>query len=145
MSDPLDKFGAFFVQNLRDKMLDSLEKLLRGDSKAPGDQKLQSQLSSFSKEQKQVLRDTFDDLIKTGMHDLLFAIQDQADHKGTIKVLVDGQEIAKISDGLHGEIFGDEGWIVRFSKHPCPSEIEGSNWARDFIAKMIGKKDDRAT
>ncbi|HTR40660.1 MAG TPA: hypothetical protein VMH87_03515 [Pseudomonadales bacterium] len=133
----LDKFGALFVRKLRDRMLDDLEKLLRGESKARNDQKFQSQLSSFTGEQKQAVRDAVDELIKAGMHDLLFAIQEEADSNGSFKILVDGQEVAKLSDGLHGEIFGDEGWIVRFSKHPCPSEIEGSKRAREFIANWM--------
>lgn len=141
MNPSLDKFGALIVQKLRDSMLDKLEKLLRGESNARDDQQLQSQLAGFSEVQKQAVRDTVDQMIKAGMHDFLFAIQEDADANGPVKVLVDGQEVAKLSDGLHGEIFGDEGWIVRFSKHPCPSEIEGSKRAREFIAKMIGKKD----
>ena len=141
MNPSLDKFGGFFVKNLRDRMLHELESLLRGGSKASTKQKLQSQLSGFTDEQKQVLCDAVEDLITTGMHDLLFAIQEQADAGGAIKVLVDGQEVAQLSDGLHGEIFGDDGWIVRFSKYPSPAEIERSKWAKEFIAKMISKKD----
>jgi hypothetical protein len=142
MNIPLDKFGKFFVQNLRDRMLRDLEALLRGDKKAS--EKLQSQLSGFTDKQNQVLRDMVEELITTGMHDLLFAIQEDADAGGAVKVLVEGQEVAKLSDGLHGEIFGDNGWIVRFSRYPSQVEIERSKWGREFIAKMIGKKDDNA-
>jgi hypothetical protein len=142
MDTSLDKFGAFFVQNLRDRMLYKLETLLRGHSKAPDLLKLQSQLSDFSDEQKQVLHDAVEEVITSGMHDLLFAIQEQSDADGAFKVLADGEEVAKLSDGLHGEIFGEDGWIARFSKYPCPAEIERSKWAKEFIAKMIARKDD---
>jgi len=142
MNPTRDKFGAFFVQKLRDPMLDRLEKLLSHRCISRDTQILVDQLAGFTDAQKQVVRDTVSELITAGMHDLLFAIQEDADAGGPVKVLMDGQEVAKLSDGLHGEIFGDEGWIVRFSKHPCPKEIEGSKWAREFIAKHIGKKDD---
>ena len=142
MDTSLDKFGAFFVQNLRDRMLHKLETLLHGHLKAPDLLKLQSQLSGFSDEQKQVLSGVIEEIITSGMHDLLFAIQEESDADGALKVLVDGEEVAKLSDGLHGEIFGKDGWIARFSKYPCPAEIERSQWAKEFIAKMIARKDD---
>jgi hypothetical protein len=140
MKVPLEKFGAFLVRNLRDKMLDDLEKLLRGAWKAPELQDLQSKLSSFSDAQKDVIRNLTEEMITGGMHDLLFAIQEEADSDGSIKVLVDGEEVAKLSDGLHGEIFGDEGWIVRYSKFQSEVEIERSKWAKEEIQKMLREK-----
>lgn len=136
MSEPLDKFGAFFVQNLRDKMLSEAEMLLRGGWKAPELQELQAKLAGLTDAQKQIARGMAERIITAGMHDLLFAIQEQADAGGAVRVFVDGREIAKLSDGLHGEIFGEEGWIVRFSEYPSQVEIERSNWAREQIQMM---------
>lgn len=140
MNPSLDKFGEFIVQNLRDPMFGALEKLLSGN--APASRELQDQLAGFTAEQKQVLCALVEELVTTGMHDLLFAIQEEADAGGPVKILVDGHEVAKLSDGLHGEIFGDEGWIVRFSKYPSQAELDRSKWGREFIAKMTGGKDD---
>jgi len=139
MNTTLNKFGEFIVQTLRDRMFDDLERYLSGSSKAPAAQKLQGQLSGFTDEQKQVLRDLVEELTTIGMHDLLFAVSDSG---GEVRILVDGQDVAKLSDGLHGEIFGDEGWIVRFSKYPSQVQIEESEWARKVIAEKFGKKDD---
>lgn len=135
MNTTRDQFGEFIVQNLRDRMFEGLERLMGGGSKAPAVQKLQAQLSSFTPEQKQVLRDLVEDLTTTGMHDLLFAISDSG---GAVKVLVDGHDVAQLSDGLQGEIFGDDGWIVRFSKYPSPVQMAESEWARKTIAGKIG-------
>jgi hypothetical protein len=52
------------------------------------------------------------------MHDLLFALQEESDAEGAVRVYVNGDEVAKLSDGLHGEIFGDDGWIARYSEYP---------------------------
>gem|GEM_PF-636437 len=140
MKKPLEKFGKFFVQNLRDKMLDDLEMLLRGGSKAPKIQELQNKISNFNEAQKGIVREMAEEIITSGMHDLLFAIQEEADANGAIKVLVDGQEVAKLSDGMHGEIFGDDGWIVRYSKYPSAVEIERSKWAKQRIKELFGEK-----
>jgi hypothetical protein len=142
MSAPLDKFGEFIAQNLRDKMLHDLEIMLSGSWKAPELQELQTKLSGLTNAQKQTGRDLAERLTTAGMHDLLFAISDSG---GAVRVLVDGQDVAELSDGLHGEIFGDDGWITRFSKYPSEVEIERSKWAREQIQKLIGKKDDNVT
>jgi hypothetical protein len=140
MENPLEKFGAFFVRNLRDKMLYDLDKLLAGGWKAAEVQELQKDLSSFGDAEKQVVRTLVEHIITTGMHDLLFAIQEEADSNGAIRVLADGEEVAKLSDGLQGEIFGDDGWIVRFSEYPAEAQIGLSDWGKEQIRKMFGDK-----
>ena len=77
------------------------------------------------------------------MHDLLFAFQEHHDCGEGIEIMVEGKPIAELSDGLHGEIFGDEGWMVRFSKHPAEREIEESKEAADFIKGILKNKDEK--
>jgi hypothetical protein len=48
MNESLEKFGAFFVRNLRDKMFQDLEKMIRGEWKADGLQKLQERVVRLS-------------------------------------------------------------------------------------------------
>src|SRR5439155_351002 len=55
MSEPLDKFGAFIVENLHDKMLYELEMLLRGGCKAQELQVLHSRVWTFTDAQKQLV------------------------------------------------------------------------------------------
>jgi hypothetical protein len=124
MNKALDKFGEFFVKNTRDKMLGDLDMLMRGAWKAPASQALQAKIAGFSDDQKDTVREIAEHIIATGMHDLLFALQEEADLDGTVRVLVDGVEVATQSDGLHGEIFSEEGWIARFSQFP-PNETDG--------------------
>jgi hypothetical protein len=131
MNEPLKNFGAFVVQNLRDKMLDDLEMILRGAYKAPDFEKLQESVATFSDFEKQVVRDIAENIITTGMHDLLFALQEESDADGAIRLFVDGKEVAKLSDGLHGEIFGEDGWIVRYSRYPSQQQTELSRWAEE--------------
>ena len=140
MKEHLDKFGAFFVQNLRDKILDHLETLLAGRSKAAEVQELQRKLAQLSQDEKKLVRDLVEDITTDGMHDLLFALQQEADAGGAIRVLVDDKEVAKASDGLQGEIFGDDGWIVRYSRYPSEKEMERSRWGREQIQRMFRER-----
>jgi len=48
-------------------------------------------------------------------HDFLFAIQEQADFEEDIQLNVANKNVAELSDGLHGEIFSESGWIKKYS------------------------------
>jgi hypothetical protein len=118
MNQSLDKFGEFYVRNLRDKMLHDLDMLLSGSWNAPGVQDLQQRLVALPEDGRALIREAAEHMVVTGMHDLLFALQEEADNDGAIRLTVDGVEVAKASDGMHGDIFSDEGWIARFSQYP---------------------------
>ena len=140
MSESLDRFGAFFVRHLRDAMLDDLEMFLRGGWKAPEVQELQSHLNALGERDKQTIRELFEHVTTAGMHDLLFALQEEADNGGDLRVLMKGDEVAKLTDGLHGELSGEEGWIVRYSRHHSRRQLELSRWAEATIQKVVRKK-----
>jgi hypothetical protein len=118
MKDPLDKFGSFIVKNLRDQALDDLEMLLRGAWKSSATQDMQRRLGLLTDDQKQLFREVANRVITTGMHEFLFALQEMSDANKGVEVQVDGSNIASLSDGLHGEIFSEEGWIAKYSKFP---------------------------
>jgi hypothetical protein len=117
MAEALDKFGAFVVTKLRDRAIDHADALLSARWKAPGLQALQADLQRLTPEQRAVVRRCVVVAIDSGLHDFLFAIQEEHDANGEIAVLVDGRPVAADSDGLHGEPYSDWGWFARFSKH----------------------------
>ena len=133
--------GEFVVQNLRDRVLRNLDQLLIRASKAPGLQPLQKSISNLDPAQIQVLRATGEGVIRAGMHDFLFALQKEADANGSIRLFVDGEESAKLSDGLEGEILGVEGWIAGCSKFSARIEIERSKRAEDWIRQTFMNND----
>lgn len=112
-----DKFGAFLVAKLRDSTIDHADALLAAHWKAPGLQALQGDLLRFTPEQRAVVRRCMVDAIDAGIHDFLFALAEEYDNGASIAVIVNGQNVAAQSDGLHGEPYTDEGWYARFSKH----------------------------
>ena len=113
----LNSFGKFLVENLRDKGIFYAEGLLDGRWKAPALQDIQSGLSGLSAAEKQVVRKAVISTIDSAIHDFLFALQEQADFDNTIQILVNGNNIVEISDGIHGESFSEDGWNAKFSKH----------------------------
>lgn len=119
---PLDVFGKFVMQNLRDRGIDDFDGLLAAHWKAPARRELQRQLGELTEAQRDLIRRAFVAAFDSAIHDFLFALQDQSDFEGPIRVLVDGEDVASLSDGLHGELFSERGWFARFSNYGEPPE-----------------------
>ena len=134
---PIDRFGELLVEHFRDQSLGCLQGMFEGKWKAPDQQLLDTKVLNLSTELKTTVFELVDDVLIRAMHDFLFALQECQDHDMGIEVVVDGKPIAEQSDGLHGEIFGRAGWIVRFSKFPAEKEIAGSLESAKFISEML--------
>ena len=52
-----------------------------------------------------------------GLHSFLFALSEAQESGMEVAVIVGGCNIAEQSNGSHDELFGDEGWFIRFSRH----------------------------
>jgi hypothetical protein len=115
--DPLDRFGEFIVANLRDKAINFYIGLEKGHWKAPSLKPLQEKMKGFSEEQLAVIRECVVQTIDDSIHDFLFALQENHDTLNDIQILVNGENVAELSDGLHGEPYTEDGWYARFSKY----------------------------
>lgn len=121
--DPVEKFGQLVVAQLRDRAIDHADGLLAGRWKAPGLLPLQTALAELSPNQKELIRRVLKNSLDSGIHDFLFAIGEAHDSQQGIAIIVDGHDVAALSDGLQGEPFGDEGWFAKFSKYgPHPNQ-----------------------
>lgn len=112
----LDKLGRFIIKNLRDKGIDSVERLLDGQWKAPDLLDLQKAVSSLPDREKRLIRACVRESIDTAMHDFLFALGEAFDFEEGITLIVDGKNVAEISDGLQAEPLTKDGWIAKYSK-----------------------------
>ncbi|MCE2573745.1 hypothetical protein [Motilimonas eburnea] len=109
-----EKFGKLISQELRDKALNRYLDLESGRLKSPSMRELMSKLSGFSSDQKELVRKLLTECIDTGIHDFLFALEEENEE---IKVTINGHDIAKESDGLSGEIYTDDGWFEKYSEY----------------------------
>ena len=117
---PVDKFGKFIVENLRDKGIDFAEGLLRKHWKASSVLEMQHEIANLNDTQKTAFINAITETIDGAIHDFLFALQEQADFDNEIQIFVDGQNIVDLSDGLHGEAYLEDGWFAKYSRHKPP-------------------------
>lgn len=115
--DPLDKFGKLITQQLFDRGLNSFHGILEDHTKSPSTQELRNAFKELDNNQKDLIEKLVRYVLTGATHDFLFAIQQSNDLEQDITVLVDGVNVAEESDGLHGEIFLDDGWFAKFSKY----------------------------
>ncbi len=113
-----NKFGEFLVRNLWDESVEFFDRLARGRWKTPALRQLQEDLAAFSPEQRAIVRQCVLQSLGAGLHRFLFALGEAHESGQGIAVVVDGVDVAGQSDGLHGETFGPDGWMARYSKHP---------------------------
>ena len=122
-SEILDKFGRFLIENSFNKGLNKIESLIKGELKTY--KNLQKEVSKFNNKQLVTLKRCFVTMFNEALHDLLFALQESYENNKDINIIVDGKNIAELSDGLNGELYSDEGWYVKFSNYKGdPSEID---------------------
>jgi hypothetical protein len=110
------------MTNLRDKGIEFFDLLAKGHWKAERLRQIQSDVNRLSESHRSVMRRCMITTIDGAIHDFLFALQEFADFEDDIQVIVHGENIAKISDGLQGEIFGIDGWMAKFSAFGEPPE-----------------------
>lgn len=117
MSEALEAFGRVVMEKLRDKAFATADLTLRGHWKAPSLLKLQTELGLLNDGQRDLARRLVRSAVDSAIHDFLFALQEAGDSGGSIAVLVNGENVASKTDGLHGEASGDKGWQAKFSRY----------------------------
>ena len=122
-TDSLAYLGAFLVTNLRDQALHCFDNLSIGKWKAPALKKLQSDMAKMSDAQREIARRAIVECVDSAIHDFLFALQQEADFDNRIIINVDGIDVVKASQGIHGEPYGDDGWFAKYSKYGSHPDI----------------------
>jgi len=113
MQNPIDSFGEIIIKNLFDKGINRFEDLKDGKLNSESAIDISNKLGQFSKEQMEIIEKLVINIMLSSTHDFLFSVQNDDD----LKVFLNEFNVAEISDGLHGELFGNEGWIRKFSSH----------------------------
>jgi len=115
MKKSLDTFGRFVIENLFDQGVRKFQQLSNGEVNSPSLRTLQQDLGEFNNKEIEIIQKLILEIMTSSTHDFLFAIQEQADFEEDIQLNVANKNVAELSDGLHGEIFSESGWIKKYS------------------------------
>ncbi len=113
----LDYLGEMLMKKVRDKVIDNWDMILNGEGTTATPKKVHQELSGFSNEQIEIIKWLVPKIVDTTMHFFLSTIEQEKEVALMVKT-DDGKviNIAEISDGLAGELYTEEGWIMRFSE-----------------------------
>ena len=112
--DKLNIFGKLISEELRDSALNHYLDIESKWLKSERAKKLSEKLDEFSEEQKQTIRQLLTQSIDVGIHDFLFALEEGRED---IKIIIDGDNVAELSDGLQAEPYTSDGWYEKYSQH----------------------------
>lgn len=99
MSSKLEDFGEVFISEVRDKTLETFEKMFDGSMRGMTAEKVRDKISIFNEQQKSVLLWLLSKTVDHCMHNMLLMLEEYED----IEMLYAGENIVEESDGLSGE------------------------------------------
>jgi hypothetical protein len=113
----LDTFGEILIKKVRDGAIQDWESIINGKMKSQRSSEIREKLSSFNDEQIEIIKDLFPMVVDSTLHHLLWTLEQEDTIELTIEVNQKVSNIRDISDGLAGELYTEDGWIMRFSQN----------------------------
>lgn len=116
----LDKFGEDFIKQSRDMTLDKYRLISSGKMKSEDAQKITSLLNCFNNNDIQKINTIVANMIDRTIFNMLYLFEQSNDWVIVNKKQADAnslENVAEISDGLSGELYGKQGWIEKYSQY----------------------------
>jgi predicted PhzF superfamily epimerase YddE/YHI9 len=113
----LDYFGELLITRVRDKAILEWDMIVDGKMKDASSKEIKKNLMKFNAEQIDLVRRLIPQIVDTTLHHLLWTLEQEKSIDVAVKT--DSEvvpSIREISDGLAGELYTEDGWIMRFSK-----------------------------
>jgi len=112
-----DCFGEVFIRQVRDRTITEWEKIIDGRMKGVTAKKVRDEINVANSEVSKILIRMVPRIVDTAIHNVLWSLEQE--QSVNLFVEKDGEGPANIrdeSDGLAGELYGENGWIARFSQ-----------------------------
>lgn len=112
MDNCLNEFGEVFIKEVRDRTIRLFDKKVQGIMKDKESQLLFERVSKLSEEEQLLINEIIPQIVDLGLHNMLCVFEEHDE----FQIVIDGENIADISDGLSGELYTSDGWIEKFSE-----------------------------
>ena len=112
MDNYLEEFGEIFIKEVRDRTIDLFDRKTQGLMKSKESQLLFERVTKLNDEQKSLISDIIPQIVDLSIHNMLCLFEEHDE----FQIIIDGENIADISDGLSGELYTSDGWIQKFSE-----------------------------
>jgi hypothetical protein len=106
------------IAGVRDEATDSYRRLPQGANLTGAWRPLRFAWEGLTVEQRSVADRCVHVAIDGVLGEILQACQQAHDLDEGIEIVVDGENMGEVSDGLNGEQYGEFGWYAKFGKYP---------------------------
>jgi hypothetical protein len=110
----LDRLGSILMQQVRDDVLDTWAAIISGKIKAPRLAEISRRIRKFNGAPEQLVAALAPEIVDACLSRMLAMLQSNEE----FALLVNGEDVRDASDGLAGELYGEDGWIAKHSSHP---------------------------
>jgi hypothetical protein len=116
-SESLEKLGQTLIESVRDRAIADWDKIIDGRMKGLTANAVRAELEAASPDASAILAKVLPRIVDATLHNLLATLE-REEALRLVVGLQNGSEVnaAEESDGLSGELYGQRGWIARFSK-----------------------------
>ena len=115
----LDHFGEILMKEVRDWAIRQCDKHVSNLNGTQSVRRLLGENRKLNENERELLHAVIPDVVDTAIHNMLFMLEQHPE----FELIVEGENLDEISDGLAGELYTEEGWFMRFSeeRHEEPS------------------------
>ena len=112
MYKELDEFGKILINDVRDRTIRNIDSIISGKMKDSESQVIYKKISNFGEDEKLLINILIPKIIDFSIHNMLEMFEENE----KIELIINGKNLAEISDGLAGELYTEDGWIQKFSE-----------------------------
>jgi hypothetical protein len=114
--DVLDQFGILLMEWVRDWSIEELIRVIHGNGKGPEQKKIGEFIKTLPTNSQEALIKLIPVAVDTTLHYFLWLIEENQNLDLVMRTTKGVNSIKNESDGLSGELYSNNGWIMRFSK-----------------------------
>ncbi len=111
MDDVLSYFGEKLINEVRDRTIRRFDMRITGKMRDENSQKLFKEVSELDENCIRLISRIIPQVVDLSIHNMLCMFEENPE----MEIQVENECINKISDGLAGELYTEDGWIQRFS------------------------------
>ena len=112
----VDDFGKVFIENVWDYTIDVMKNTIDGKMKSEKSKILYKKINELDNDVKKIIKEIIMETIQQNtFHILNFFEQEESYIIGFndgVKIV----DLKELSDGIAGELYGDDGWIEKYGK-----------------------------
>ncbi len=111
MNTYLQNFGKIFIKDVRDRTITDIDMITGGKYLSKPDLEIAKKFSSLDVESQGFIKSLIPDIVDNCLHNFLNMFEEHEE----INLLFEGKDLNKLSDGLSGELYTEDGWIQSYT------------------------------